>query len=151
MFEAKNSMKRVAVGLALVSYLFMACGNLLDADCCLNGAAHAAGEHPAHQHAHSKALAAVHGLLHTPGPGAATHLAARHCCCLSQGEQELGLPPHAVTRQCQGPGSADLGGQAILPEGIAVPQSGAAIGSCHLSDNLATAFFRSVHSPILLI
>ena len=62
-------MKREVVGLILISYVLMACGNLLEAGCCRNAATHAAGTHTAHEHAHSKVLVAVHGLLHESVPG----------------------------------------------------------------------------------
>ena len=90
-------MNRTAAWLILISYSLMACGNILETGCCRDEAAHAFGEHTAHRHAHSKVLVAVHGLSHWVGLEDTQRLVSRHCCCVSQGEQEPGLPPHSLT------------------------------------------------------
>lgn len=145
-------MNRVAAWFILISYSLVACGNMLEAGCCQDEAAHAAGEHTTHYHAHSKVLVAVHGLSHWSGPEDTQRLVSRHCCCLTQGEQEPGLPPHSLTPQVRTPKPLDFTSTAIAPKGLGLLANGPSSGSPHLLDDLVTAFFlRSIHSTILLI
>jgi hypothetical protein len=145
-------MRRVAVWLILISYSLMACGNMLEAGCCHNEAAHAAGEHAEHEHAHSKVLVAVHGLSHESVPGETKLLVSRHCCCVKQGEQEPGLPPHSLTQQCRTPKASDFPYWTIRPEKLAISAIGSTAGASHIFDSLATALvLQSIHSTILLV
>ena len=145
-------MNRVAVWLILISYSLMACGNMLEVNCCHNEAAHAAGEHTAHRHADSKALVVAHSLSHWIGLEDTQRLVSRHFCCVSQGEQEPGLPPHSLTPQVRTPKPLDFTSTAIAPKGLGLLANGPSAGSPHLLGDLGTAFIlRSIHSTILLI
>jgi hypothetical protein len=145
-------MNRMAVWLILISYSLVACGNILEAGCCLDEAAHAVGEHTAHRHAHSKVLVAVHGLSHWSGPEDTQRLVSRHCCCLTQGEQEPGLPPHSLTPRLQKPVASDFPGRAIPSEERDMLVAGPRAGSPHILANLGTAhILQTIHFTILLI
>jgi hypothetical protein len=145
-------MKRVAVWLILISYSLMACGDMLEAGCCRNEAAHAAGEHAEHGHAHSKALVAIHGLSHESVTGETKLLVSRHCCCVKQGEQEPGLPPHALTPPSPTPKPSDFPSTAIATEGLGLLAIGHSAGASPRLRSLCTAFLlQSIHSTILLI
>lgn len=145
-------MNRVAVWLILVSYSLMACGNILETGCCLDEAAHAAGEHTAHRHAHSKVLVAAHGLSHWSGSEDTQRLEPRHCCCVPQGEQEPGLPPHSLTPRSHTPTTSDFPGRAILPEDRDMLVTGPSAESPHILANLVTSpIFETIHFTILLI
>jgi hypothetical protein len=145
-------MNRMAVWLILISYSLMACGNILETGCCLDETAHAFGEHTAHRHAHSKVLVAVHGLTHWSGPEDTQRLVSRHCCCVTQGEQDPGLPCHYLTPQVRTPKPLDFPSTAIAPKGLGLLANGPSAGSPLLLGDLGTAFIlRSIHSTILLI
>jgi hypothetical protein len=145
-------MKRVAVWLILISYSLMACGDMLGVGCCRNEAGHAASEYTAHQHAHSKVLVAVHSLVHWSPPGDSKHLVSQHCCCVKQGEQDPGLPPHSLTPQFSTPNASDFPSRAIPPGGLDIPATGPSAGSTNILDKLDSEFIlRSIHSTILLI
>jgi hypothetical protein len=147
-----DNMKRVAVWLILISYLFMACGNILEAGCCRNEAAHEAGEHTAHEHAHSKVQVVVHDLSHWSVPEDTQRVASRHCCCVKQGEQDPGLPCHSLTPQFRTPKPLDFPSKAIAPEGLGLLATGHSAGAPPPLGSLCTAFvLHSIQSTILLI
>ncbi|MBM3300802.1 MAG: hypothetical protein FJY85_12710 [Deltaproteobacteria bacterium] len=145
-------MKRVTFWLILISYVFMVFGNVVEAGCCRNEAAHAAGEHTAHEHAHSKVLVLVHSLSHSSVPEDLQRLVSSHCCCVSQRYQEPGLTPHSLTRQSSTPGNPDLASQTIFPGGAAFLATSPIAGPSHMHDHLGAAFtLQSIRSTILLI
>lgn len=145
-------MKRVAVWVILISYLLMACGNMLEAGCCQNAAAHVAGEHTAHEHAHSKIQVVVHGLSHWLEPEDTQRLVSTHCCCVKQGEQDPGLPCHSLTPQFRTPKPSDFPSTAIATEGLGLLTIGHSAGASPPLRSLGTAFvLQSIHSTILLI
>jgi len=145
-------MNRVAAWLILISYSLMACGNILEAGCCRDEAAHAAREHTAHYHAHSKVLVAVHSLSHWSMPEDTQRLVSRHCCCVTQGEQEPGLPPHSLTPRLHTPTNSDFPGRAILSEERDMLVTGTSAESPHILANLGTAhIIETIHFTILLI
>lgn len=145
-------MKRVAVWLILVSYSLMAFGDMLEPGCCRNETAHAASEHTEHRHAHSKAQVAIHGLSHESVPGETQLLVSRHCCCVKQGEQEPGLPPHALTPPSPTHKVSNFPNWTISQEKPGVQATGFNAGVSHVFDSLASAsILQSIHSTILLI
>jgi hypothetical protein len=145
-------MKRVVASLILISYVLLACGNALEAGCCRDEGAHAAGEHAEHAHAHSKVLVAAHLLLHQSVSDNATRIVASHCCCVKQGEQEPGLQPHSLNPQFPKPRISDLSSKVIPCEGFGVLSGGSSPGAPLMLDSFgAELILRSIRSTILLI
>jgi hypothetical protein len=144
--------KRVAAWCIVVVYALMACGSMLEAGCCQNDAAHSEAEHDMHRHVHSKIKLAIHAVSHCGGSEDGAFLASRHCCCLSQAEQEPGLQPHAFARKVSSPEISDSLGKTITPEGPCTGPHNARGGSPYLLDDLQSKFIlRSIHATVLLI
>lgn len=144
--------KRVAVWCIVVVYALMACGGVLAAGCCQNDAAHSEAEHDTHRHVHSKIQLAIHAVSHCVGSEDGSFLDSRHCCCLSQGEHDPGLQPHAIARKVSSPQISDCLGKTITPEGPCTGLHNAKGGSLYLLDDLQSKFIlRSIHATVLLI
>lgn len=143
---------RLSVWLIVAVYVLMTCGSLLAAECCQNDAAHCKSEHDAHRHVHYQFQIAAHALSHFVPVGRDSFFVSRHCCCVSQGEQESDLQPHAITRQASTLRDSDSSSKTILVNGP-FPDAGSARGGMpYLLDNLQGMFIlQSIHSTVLLI
>jgi hypothetical protein len=143
---------RLAVWLIVAVYALMACGSLLEGTCCQHESDHDRAAHEAPRHVHSKVQVTAHAFTHIPLLEAGSFLASRHCCCVSQGEHERGLQPHALTRQAFTPRVSDCSSKTIAPEELLTNTNHARGGSPYLLVNLRSMFIlQSLHATILLI
>ncbi|AFM23402.1 hypothetical protein Desti_0676 [Desulfomonile tiedjei DSM 6799] len=145
-----NDMKRAAVWLVLISYTLIACGDMLDSGCCRIEAAHASDEHSTQEHSHSKVLFVVHALSHSVVPENTQRVGPKHCCCVEQGGQTPGFPPHLIAKS-HAPKPLNFP-SAVASVSLDVPAVVPGTGSLYLLNNPGTAFiFPSIHTTILLI
>ncbi len=143
---------RLTVWCIVAVYALSACGSVLEGGCCQNETAHDRVAHEAPRHVHSKIQVAAHAFTHIPLLEDGSFLASRHCCCVSQGEHEPGLQPHALMRQDSTPRISDCSSKTITPEELLTNTEAARGGSPYLLGNLRSMFvLQSLHATVLLI
>jgi hypothetical protein len=148
--KVSDHMRRVAAWLILISYSLIACGNVLESGCCHDESAHFAGKHAAHKHLLSKVPVMAHILSHSTAPEH-TQFLTRHCCCVKNGDQDPGLPPHVFAGQSSTPANSDFPSRSV-PSGWAHVLEAPSIGSSHLLTDLSNrSLLQSIRATVLLI
>jgi hypothetical protein len=145
-----TDMRRLAAWLILISYSLIACGNVLESGCCHDEAADSAGKHAAHEHLLSKVPIMAHVLSHLSGPEHSQSL-TRRCCCVTNGDEDPGLPPHVFAGQSSTPANSDFPSR-IIPSGWVHVFVTPSMGSPHLLADLSNrSLLQSIRSTVLLI
>lgn len=149
--QVYDAMKRSAVWVIIICYLFVCVGFVVDTGCCHEDHAQDPASEGCHNHVSTKVLTAVHAFSHL-SPADIHTLLAKKYCCVSQGEGSPYAAHHPVVMTYRTAKTYELPRNAI-PLHVISFWSSLRVGPCGVVYNSACmpSTHRSIHSTVLLI